>query len=364
MSATSIDMLHYGYRPNGNETPELNGQIPARITEVHKELYKIICTHGESPARLKGTFLHECQQNGDFPAVGDFVRIQHNPQGDALITALLPRRSKFSRPDFWGHKVGYAKTILEQVVAANFDFVFILTSLNQDFSVPRVERYVTAAWQSGGTPVVILTKADLCNDAEAQIRAIQRNAPGVDVLAVSAQTGAGLDRLLPYLQPGKTLVFLGMSGVGKSSLVNALAGQEVMPVQEIREDDSRGRHTTTHRQLLMLPQGVLVIDTPGMRELGLWAVDDGLDETFADVLELLGRCRFSDCQHKNEPGCAIRTAIECGQLDPNRFKRYLALEKEAKYTNDKAAFMQARAEKNKSISRYTRALKESEKHSN
>lgn len=202
-------------------------------------------------------------------------------------------------------------------MAANFDTVFILQSLNHDFNERRLERYVTLAWQSGAVPAVVLTKADLTQDSAEARRRAERLAAGVGVFAVSAKTGEGLAALDGYLRPGKTVVFLGSSGVGKSSLLNALAGEELMETGGIREDDSRGRHTTTHRQLFRLDSGAMVIDTPGMRELGMWDVSEGLSEAFTDVQALLGRCRFSDCRHQQEPGCAVREALETGVLSPN-----------------------------------------------
>lgn len=295
--------------------------LPARITEVHKELYRAWCERGELWARPKGSMLRDAERFGDLPTVGDFVYLQYEPQGQSLITELLPRRAKFSRPDGTGKR--------EQLVAANFDYVWIVTSLNQDFSVSRVERYLAAAWQSGAQPVALLTKADLCaNTLECRFQ-VERAAPGVPVHAVSAVTGQGMEELEPYLRPGVTLALLGMSGVGKSSLINALLGEERMAVKEIREDDSRGRHTTTHRQLLALPGGALVIDTPGMRELGLWQVDHGLNEVFADIEALAASCRFHDCAHQTEPGCAVQAALAGGVLDPSRYASYVKLAREA-----------------------------------
>jgi len=295
--------------------------LPARVTEVHKELYRIWCARGEVWARPKGSLLREAARFGDLPTVGDFVYAQYELRGHSLITELLPRRTKFSRPDETGKR--------EQLVAANFDYVWILTSLNHNFKLARVERYLAAAWQSGAQPVVLLTKADLCADPAPYLFQMESAAPGVPVHAVSAMTGQGIAGLAPYLQPGVTLALLGMSGVGKSSLVNALLGEERLAVRAIREEDSRGRHTTTHRQLLPLPGGALIIDTPGMRELGLWAVDSGLEEAYADIEALAESCRFRDCTHEQEPGCAIRAALAEGALDPARYARYAKLAREA-----------------------------------
>jgi ribosome biogenesis GTPase len=236
-------------------------------------------------------------------------------------------------------------------VAANFDYVFIMQSLNLDFNPKRLERYLTLAWQSGATPVILLTKADLVEDYWDYLTQVERVAPGVNAHVVSAHTGYGLLRLNAYLQPGKTVVFLGSSGVGKSSLVNALAGQEIMAVSEIREDDSKGRHTTTHRQLIRLQSGVMIIDTPGMRELGMWEVSEGLSDAFSDVESFLGRCRFSDCKHEREPGCAIRAAIETGELDISRWESYRKLKEEAV---DKAEMLRRKSEWSKGVAKFTR----------
>jgi ribosome biogenesis GTPase len=235
-----------------------------------------------------------------------------------------------------------------------------MQSLNHDFNLKRLERYLTLAWQSGAVPVVILTKADLAGDYTEQVRAIEKIAAGVGVYAISAKTGSGLDMLSDYLKPRKTIVFLGSSGVGKSSLVNALAGEELMAVREIREDDSRGRHTTTHRQLLMLPGGVMIIDTPGMRELGMWDVSTGLGEAFSDVEQYLGQCRFNDCKHNTEPGCAVKAAIANGALSRERWSSYQKLRQEARFVNDKAGALQEKRQRFKEISKSIKQLQKTD----
>lgn len=298
---------------------------------------------------MKGAFYHSVGSREEFPCVGDFVFLQYNESGASRIAKLLPRRSKFSRADYSGHAAGYAKTILEQVVATNFDYVFIVSFLNWDFKVSRIMRYLTQTRQSGGQPVVILTKADLAPDFSASLAEVKKIAPGVPVHAVSSHTGSGLDGLSEYLQPGKTLVFLGMSGVGKSSLVNALMNQEVMTVNAIRETDSRGRHTTTHRQLFMLPSGAMVIDTPGMRELGLFGVDDGISAGFQDVEDLITQCRFSDCRHQSEPGCAVLAALADGSLAPEHWERYVVQKRENKFVDDKTGYLINKRARQKSI---------------
>lgn len=302
--------------------PELRDRpgIPARILAQHKERYELVCEFGPTFARLKTKEYYRGTEL--FPTVGDYVTIRCLPGGDSLILSTLPRRSCFFRRE-------PGPIPRDQAVAANFDWVFLLQSLNQNFNPARLERYLTMAWQSGGTPVILLTKADLADSYREYLAETARVAPGVAVHPVSARTGFGLEELAPYLEAGKTLVFLGSSGVGKSSLVNALAGEELMAVSDIRQADGRGRHTTTHRQLLRLPGGALIIDTPGMRELGMAEAGTGLSEAFPDVERFLGRCRFRDCRHEKEPGCAIRAAIAAGELDPARWASWSRLRAEA-----------------------------------
>ena len=319
--------------------------IPGRVTAVHKERYEIVCQHGITHARLKTKEYFVDTQ--DFPTTGDFVMINYIPNGDSQIIATLPRKTFFSRRE-------PGPVPRDQAVAANFDYVFIMQSLNLDFNPKRLERYLTLAWQSGATPVILLTKADLVDDYWDFLTRVERVAAGVNIHVVSAHSGYGLNRLNAYLQPGNTVVFLGSSGVGKSSLVNALAGEEIMTVSAIREDDSKGRHTTTHRQLIRLKNGVMIIDTPGMRELGMWDISEGLSDAFSDVEQFLGRCRFSDCKHEKEPGCAIRAAIDAGELDIARWESYQKLSEEAV---DKAEMLRRKTEWAKGLSKFTRQRK-------
>lgn len=335
---------NYGTFPDHENLPG----IPARVTAVHKERYQIVCQYGEAYARLK---TREYYLDGEaFPTTGDYVMIDYIENGDSRILSTLPRRTYFSRRD-------PDRGRGEQAVAANFDYVFLMQSLNQDFNPKRLERYLTQTWQTGATPVVVLTKADLAADYTGYLREVERVAAGVDIHVVSAQTGYGLDGLGAYLTPGKTLVFLGSSGVGKSSLVNALAGREIMAAGEIRQDDGKGRHTTTHRQMLMLPSGCLIIDTPGMRELGMWGVDaQGLSGAFSDVERFLGRCRFRDCRHDQEPGCAIRAAIESGELDAARWESYQKLKDESADAESKAELLQRKQQWRMEVSREKKRL--------
>ena len=325
-----------------------NNQLTARVSAVHKERYELLLDNQNEP--VHGKLKTSVYMNGteSYPTTGDYVTILYNPTGDSTIISTHPRKSYFSRsdPDPRLHR--------EQAVAANFDTIFIMQSLNQDFNLRRLERYLTISWQSGATPVIILTKVDLVDDYSGQLKALESIAMGVDTVVVSAKTGEGLKRLEKYLEPGKTCVFLGSSGVGKSSLLNALMNEEVMAVKEIRDDDAKGRHTTTHRQLVELPTGAFVIDTPGMRELGMWDAGDGISEVFSDIEALLGTCKFSDCRHQTEPGCSIRKAIENGEITQERFDNYNKLIREIIYAEDKMAAARERAASHKEIATWWR----------
>ena len=336
-----MNINDYGIVPQFENLPG----IPARITAVHKERYEIVCEHGIAHAKLKSSEYYAGTQR--FPTAGDYVMVDYIDNGDSRITATLPRRTFFSRRE-------PGPVPRDQAVAANFDYVFIMQSLNLDFNPKRLERYLTLAWQSGAVPVILLTKADLKEDYWDYLTQVERVAAGVNIHVVSARTGYGLNRLGAYLQPGKTVVFLGSSGVGKSSLVNALAGEEIMEVSAIREDDSKGRHTTTHRQLIRLKTGVMIIDTPGMRELGMWEVSEGLSDAFGDVEAFLGRCRFSDCRHEREPGCAIRAAIEAGKLDVGRWESYRKLQEEAV---DRDELLRRKREWSKGVAKFSKQRK-------
>jgi len=327
-------------------------ELTARVLAVYKDRYLLICAKGRMYGRLKTAAYYHAGQ--DFPTVGDFVRLQPMPGGDGQILCTLPRKTLFQRRD--PSQSDYAA----QAVAANFDYVFIVQSLNADFNSARLERYLAMAWESGAAPVVVLTKSDLTADPAPFVAQAQRSAMGVAVCAVSARTGAGLEALNAYLQPGKSAVLLGSSGVGKSSLVNALAGQSVMAVNDIRQADDKGRHTTTHRQMTLLPGGALLMDTPGMRELGVWTAPAGLQETFADIEQLLGRCKFRDCSHTTEPGCAVRAAIASGVLSRRRWESYQQLQREsagsAAHAAQRAALQQRRMQRQAELGRRARQI--------
>ncbi|HZW49068.1 MAG TPA: ribosome small subunit-dependent GTPase A [Bacillota bacterium] len=348
-----IDLSIYGF--NDRKYPgSMEGTIPARIMATHRERYNILCEKGEASAQLKASVYYIDYTDEPYPTVGDFVLIRYNPLGESQIMKTLPRTSYFTRKD---PDVGRG----EQAVAANFDYVFLFTSLNEDFNIKRLERYLAVARQSGAEPVIILTKADLTENFTAILHQTEQVAMGTKILIVSAKSGYGMKEAEAYLQPGKTIVCLGSSGVGKSSLINELAGVEIMKVNTIREEDDKGRHTTTHRQLVLLSSGAMIIDTPGMRELGLWSADAGLDEAFADVEVYLGQCKFSDCTHQNEPDCAVRAALNRGDLSLDRWQRYLRLKEEVTYNEDKQKFMQQRKEWSKSIAKKSRQMKKANK---
>jgi ribosome biogenesis GTPase len=302
------------------------GLTAGRITAQHRGLYDLVTDEGDLTAHVSGRLAHEADEgSASYPAVGDWIAAATRPsEGAATIHAVLPRRTAFVRK-------AVAVTATEQVVAANVDVAFLVASLNSDFNARRLERYLATAWQSGANPVVVLTKADLSNDVDAQVEAAEAVAFGAPVLAVSAITGKGLEALAAQVKPGETAVLVGSSGVGKSSLVNALAGEPLMDTGGIRLRDERGQHTTTHRELIRLPSGALILDTPGMRELGLIHADEGVSATFEDIEALAGACRFTDCTHGNEPGCAVRAALEDGSLDESRWKSFGKLQRELEH---------------------------------
>lgn len=320
--------------------PEL---IAGRITLQEKGVYRICTIMGEQKALVSGKFQFNVQVASDYPTVGDYVMVSSADPYTAIIHQVLPRKSLFVRK-----AAGTSKT--EQVVAANIDTVFLCMSLNNDFNLRRLERYLAATWESGADPVVVLTKADLCEDLSEKQREVEAIAMGVDILTTSAMELDGYRQLVPYITEGRTVAFVGSSGVGKSTLINRLLGEERMETGGLRNDD-KGHHTTTHRELLFLPGGAMVIDTPGMRELGLWDAASGLEETFGDIEELATRCRFRNCSHSGEPGCAIHAAIQSGDLDSNRWLSYQKLKNENSYVADSESYLAAKEKKFKGISK-------------
>ncbi len=300
-----------------------DGLVPARVAIEFNHIYRVYAEAGELQAQHAGRLLHEARSKGELSAVGDWVAVRPTAnEASATIEAVLPRRSKFSR------KVAGELTE-EQIVAANIDTVFIVMGLDGDYNPRRLERYLLLAYESGATPVVILNKSDVAEHLSEDLDEIRGLAVGIPVHAISAKSRSGIEVVEGYLGAGRTGALLGSSGVGKSTLVNALIGEERLKTNDVRASDSRGRHTTRHRQLIVLPAGRgLLVDTPGMRELQLWTQNEGSRETFDDILELAQRCHFTDCRHRDEPRCAVKEAIEGGTLAADRLEGYFKLQDE------------------------------------
>ena len=344
-----MNIKDYGLKDNFIEKKE-NGKVIARIITTYKDRYEIVCDKGNGFAKIKRGMYYD-NPNSIYPTTGDFVLIEWNDSGDSMIYETLKRNSSFSRTASSSDRNRQLHSQHEQLVAANFDYVFIMQSLNNDFNLNRIERYLSLSWESGGIPIIILTKSDLVTNVDDYINEVKSVAIGVDVYAISAVTKAGIEEIKKYFSKGNTIVFLGSSGVGKSTLLNTLYGQEVMKTSEIREDDSKGRHTTTTRNLVMLPNGAMIIDTPGMRELGMWNATDGINKTFSDIEELTRFCKYQDCTHTNEPGCKILEAIENGELSKERFEQYIKLQKESQYNTDSDEYLKKKKEKFKEIAK-------------
>lgn len=332
-----------------------NGYKIGRVAIEHKNMYRLYTCDGEILASISGKMKHNAIGREDYPAVGDWVIIDKTRQeeGNAVIHGILSRKSKFSR------KVAGNETE-EQIIAVNVDTLFICMSLNNDFNIRRLERYLIMAWDSESAPVVLLTKADLCDEIDRKIKEIESVAFGVTVHVISSKNKTGVDELAQYISKGKTVAFLGSSGVGKSTLINLIIGEERLLTQEIREDDDKGKHTTTHRELILLPDGGLVIDTPGMREFHILDSSVGLESTFDDIEELALACKFNDCSHMNEPGCAVQRAIKEGALTEKRFNSYIKLKKEAEFIARKGN-KKAQASHKKEMKKFFNSVKNAKK---
>ena len=304
-----------------------SGLDPARVAEENRGLYRILCPAGEFWASIRGSLRHQATTREGLPAVGDWVLVEHHPPR-ATIHSVLARRTKFAR------KSAGDKTE-QQIVAANIDTVFLVSSLNRDFNPRRLERYLALAWESGAQPLIVLNKADLCAHPNEYLESARAIAGGAPIILSSVANGEGLHELRERVRTGGTTALLGSSGVGKSSLINALLGEELQLTAAVRPDDDRGRHTTTSRQLISVPGGGVLIDTPGMRELHLWDASDGLETAFADIEQLARNCKFRDCRHESEPGCAVREAVAVNELEEDRLESYHKLGREQLFLESK-----------------------------
>lgn len=314
-----------------------------RVVLEHTHMYRIYSDDGEWLGELSGKYRFEASAREDYPAVGDWVWMKKLPdERKAIIHGVYPRKSKFSR------KVA-GQTTEEQIVATNVDRVFLVMALNGDFNVRRLERYLVTAYESGATPEIVLTKKDLCeaNNAEAKLHEVEAIAFGVPVYRVNSLEDGGTEDIVRTLKPGETIALIGSSGAGKSTLLNSLYGEQRQKTGDVRAGDDRGKHTTTHRELVILPNGSLIIDTPGMRELHLWEGSSSMDVAFQDIESLAAGCRFADCSHQKEPGCAIQSALAEGQLEPERFASFRKLQKELAYMERKTDAAAARAERDR-----------------
>ena len=345
----NIDMKTYGLSQRfvtlaGTYEP---GLTPARVISQEKGICRLMSSEGEKLGEVSGRFRYLAQTASDYPAVGDFVMADWNPDGGhAVIHHVLPRKSCLLRR-------AAGDLLQEQVVAANLDTVFLCMALNGDFNLRRLERYLSMAWDSGAVPVIVLTKADLCQELDRRLLEVSNAAIGADILVTTAMEEGGYTQILPYPREGQTVAFIGSSGVGKSTLINRLLGEDRLDTNGLRRDD-RGRHTTTRRELFLLPDGGMVIDTPGMRELGMWDSEAGIDRTFGEIEELARSCRFHDCTHSGEPGCAVRKALEEGTLSQDRWQSYQKLKAENAYQESRESYLAEKGKKFKEIAKYNK----------
>ncbi len=345
------DLSALGWTPAFEEAfqPYAKEHVPARIAVEHRGAYVTCLADAELWAEVAGRFRHHAADPSEFPAVGDWVALRARPGETAVIDAVLPRRTAFVRATWDASRVRQSAgaPTVAQVLAATVDLVWILGSLTRELSARRFERYLAVAWESGAQPVVVLTKADLSEADPERIAEVERAAVGAELVVTSAVTGEGTEVLRAQLAGNKTAAVLGSSGVGKSTLINRLLGEERLDTQEVRGDEV-GRHTTVRRELVRVPTGGLVIDTPGLRELVAWDSETGMDTVFSDIDELATRCRFDDCAHRSEPGCAVRAAIGSGELEPARLRSYEKMQRERDYLSGR------KRSRNKEISKFAR----------
>lgn len=327
------------------------GFFPARVVAEFKNLYHLLWQQGEVEASVSGKMMYSSKGRIDYPAVGDFVVLDVKPPFQrGVIHAILPRKSQFIRK-----MAGKEKDI--QIVASNIDYVFIVNALDHDFNLRRIERYLTLSWESGASPVILLNKADLGEAWEEKMAKVEKISMGCPVHAISCYTGDGFKGLSPYLKEGITTALLGSSGVGKSSVINYLLHHQVQKTNDVRSGDDHGRHTTTSRQLFLLPQGGMMIDTPGMRELQLVGTEKSLEGTFLDIASLAKHCRFANCQHREEPGCAVREAIERGQFEESRLISFEKQQRELRFVVHKETALVEKKKRFKEIAKKNKVLK-------
>lgn len=345
-----IDMNRYGLSDRFvNLSKEFEGLTVGRILSQEKGLYRTVTAKGEKLAVVSGKFRYNALSPSDYPAVGDFTMVDWNENGgNAIIHHVLPRKSSFVRK-------AAGDVQQEQVVAANIDTVFLCMALNNDFNLRRLERYLSIAWDSGATPVIVLTKSDLCDDLDDKLLEVSSIAVGVDILVTTAVEQSGYKHLNPFILEGKTVAFIGSSGVGKSTLINCLIGENRLNTDGLRNDD-KGRHTTTRRELILLPHGGMVMDTPGMREFGMWDNNAGIEKVFEEIEEITLQCRFRDCTHSGEPGCAIQKSLDNGSLQLERWQSYQKLRAESAYAEDKESYLIAKGKREKEIAKLIKKL--------
>ncbi len=349
MSLNELGWNHFFQQQTADQNPEF---LPARVSRQDANRYILLSEKGELIGHLPGRFRQLALSKADIPTVGDWVLVSPIEGGEAgtvQIEYLLERKSKFSRKEA-------GDVVDEQVVAANIDTIFIVNGLDDDFNPKRIERYLLLSWDSGAVPVIVLNKSDICDDLDNKLEELEAIAMGTPIITISAKEGSGIDAIRENIESGSTCALMGSSGVGKSTIINALLGYERFDTGEVREDDSKGRHTTTFREMVRLPEGGLIIDTPGMREIQVWADEESIGRSFSDIEELALNCKFTDCQHDQEPGCAIRDAIDDGSLEENRLTSYRKLLRELQHLEAQVD-PAARAEKRQARRKFAKSIR-------